>query len=190
MGFRGRILVGLAVLALALAGVGCGDDDDGGDGGTSDGGSVSTDTGGGGDTTSAPTDEIVDAKTLENCIKQSGASTGEPGSDAALAALSDQAVKAGGDTFVVENPISHVIVFPEPVDLAAVKSELSRVIARAAHRVTGLQADSFGNVLIVYFAPGGAEKTTINDCLGADAEPVPGFSVPFQPTDLAPEVPQ
>ena len=43
----------------------------------------------------------------------------------------------------------------------------------------------FGNVVVTYFVAGsgdaGAHKDPVNKCLGGEAEPVPGFELPFDP---------
>jgi hypothetical protein len=169
-GVRARLLLCLAPLALGVVAAGCGGDDE---------------------TEPTPTvaeGEHVPAKTLLRCLQKAGLETGEPGTDAILGAYGEEAVAAGGDTFVVVDPISQIIVFPDPVDLEDAEDELRRVAERSGARALGLQGDAYGNVLMVYFNPNGADKTPVNECLGATAEAVPGFATPFQPTGLTPEI--
>ena len=170
---RARVGVGLAAIAVAGATVGCGGDD--------------------GEETTTPTvaeGPLLSAKPLERCIKQAGVETGEAGKDAVLADYSDRAVAAGGDSFVVLGPPAQVIVFPEQVDLVEAEDELRAAANRNPMRADGLQADAYGNVLVTYFVPGGADKAVVNGCLGADARAVPGLEAPFVPSGLAPGVTQ
>lgn len=155
--------------ALVLALPGCGDDDEDGNGDTS--------------TAAVAGDEIVDPDELLGCLRDAGLSIGEPGSDAVLAPYATEAVDRGGDTFVIENPIAQVIVFADPVDLGRAEEELGDAAARGGVRATGLQADVAGNVLVAYFVQQGADKDPVNECLGGEPEPVPGFEAPFQPAD-------
>ena len=163
-------LLGSLAIAVAIAAGGCGGEDEDEP------------------TLTVAEGEQVSAKTLLNCLRKAGLETGEPGADAVLASYSEEAVSAGGDTFVVVDPISQFIVFPDPVDLEHAEDELRAAANRSGARGIGLQGDAYGNVLIAYFDPNGADKTPVTRCLGATAEPVPGFAVPFQPPGLAPEI--
>ena len=162
-----------SLLALTLAAVGCGNDD------------------GSGAETSPPTESIASGETvraeeLRSCLESAGVQIGEAAPDAVVASYAEEAVAAGGESFVIEQPISQVIVAPEPVDLAEAEDELRQAADRAGGRATGMQADAYGNVVIVYFTQEAADKSAVNGCLAAPAEPIPGLETPYQPPAPAP----
>jgi hypothetical protein len=179
-----RALPALAAASLlALAAVGCGDDNGETAPGTETGATTGTATDG------AAQGEIVDATELRACLKDAGSDTGPAASDAVVASYAREATEAGGESFVIQEPIAQVIVFPDRVDLAEAEEELLGAAARNGIRANSMQADSYGNVVIVYFASGGADKTAVTDCLGAEADAVPGLELPYVPSDeLAPGV--
>jgi hypothetical protein len=140
--------------------------------------------GGGSDSTNTATGPHVDAGTLRSCLTQAGVKTGPVPPDALLYSYGQRAISAGGASFVVTVPASQVIVFPDPVDIDEAKSELGSAEQAGGLRANGLHADTLGNVLVVYFVgTTPATKASIESCLGGKGTPVPGFEVPYHPSE-------
>jgi len=144
--------------------------------------------GGGSDATSTATGPHVDAAALRTCIDKAGIKTGPVPPDALLYSYGQQATGDGGATFIVTQPLSQLIVFPDPVDIDEAKSELGSAEQTGGLRADGMHADTLGNVLVVYFVGTTPEtKAPIETCLGGKGTPVPGFEVPYYATRTNPQ---
>ena len=144
--------------------------------------------GGGGSDNNTATGPRVDATALQSCLNKAGVKTGPVPPDALLASYGQQATGAGGATFVVTQPLSQIIVFPDPVDIDEAKSELGSAEQTGGLRADALHADTLGNALIVYFVGTTPEtKAPIETCLGGKGTPVPGFEVPYHAAQPTPQ---
>jgi hypothetical protein len=145
---------------------------------------------GGGDETTTAGGPHIEAKALEACLNKARVQTGPQQSDSVIAEYAQSAISDGAQSFVIVQPLAQAIVFPENVDLDEAKSQLTAAEQRGGARANGLQADTFGNVLVVYFVPAGADKAAkapVQKCLGGTPEPLAGFEFPYLAPPTTPQ---
>jgi hypothetical protein len=134
----------------------------------------------GGSDTETATGPHVDATALQSCLRKHKVEIGPVGSDALLASYGQRATDDGGASFIVVNPLSQVIVFPDAVDINEAKSALGDAEQAGGQRAGGMHADTLGNTLIVYFVATTPETVApIESCLGGKGTPLPGFETPY-----------